>query len=70
MEGANHKQSLQNNYWFTWCGGNLGGKYGGNFPKKIFSWRTKVFGKKKAMGRLFYMGELMIRSCQGEGGIS
>ena len=69
MEGANHKQSLQNNYWFTWCGGTFGGKYGGNFLKKDFHGGQKYLGKK-TMGRLFYMGELMIRSCQSEGGVS
>ena len=44
-------------------------KYGGYFPKKDFHGGQKYLGKK-TMGRLFYMGELMIRSCQSEGGVS
>ena len=31
---------------------------------------TKTFLGKQNMGRLFEIGELMIRSCQGLGGVS
>ena len=41
-----------------------------SFPKKASHKGTKTFLCKKILGRLFKIGGLIIRSCQGLGGVS
>ena len=40
------------------------------FPKKASHEGTKTILYKKIMGKLFWIGRLMIRLCQGLGGVS
>ena len=40
------------------------------FPKKCFSWGDKNFFGRKNYGEVVLIGGLMIRSCEGLGGVS